>query len=114
MQQNLKNTLVDHVLVNITNLEESLKWYTSSFNCELLYKTKTLAVLKFENIKVILSLPSEQRTHLAFLKENAASFGELREQSDLCVSTFIADPSGNQIELINNSIEEHKEINNLQ
>jgi len=113
MQPNLKHTQIDHILVNITNLEESLKWYTSSFSCELLYKTKTLAVLKFENIKVILSLPSEQRAHVAFLKENAASFGELREQSDLCISTFIADPSGNQVELVSSSIEEHEEINDL-
>jgi catechol 2,3-dioxygenase-like lactoylglutathione lyase family enzyme len=107
---NSELTSIDHVLVNINNIEESVKWYQSSFECEVLYRSKTLAVLQFSNIKIVLSLPSEQRPHLGIQKSEASSFGELMEQSDLCISTFIADPSGNPIELVATPIDNHPEL----
>jgi len=93
-------TEVDHCVVMVADLDASIKWYQSSFSCELAYKTKTLAILQFKNMRVVLSLPSEQRPHLGLIKENAESFGEISEQADLCHSTFIADPSGNPVEII--------------
>jgi catechol 2,3-dioxygenase-like lactoylglutathione lyase family enzyme len=91
---------IDHTVIMVADLDTSINWYLSSFSCELIHKSKRLAILQFENIKVVLSLPSEQRPHLGIVKEDAASFGEVVEQSDLCHSTFIADPSGNPVELV--------------
>lgn len=98
----MKNSLseIDHVVIMVADLETSITWYQTSFCCELLYKAKTLAILQFANTKIILSLPSEQRPHLGILKEDANLFGEVSEQTDLCHSTFIADPSGNPVELV--------------
>ncbi len=96
---------IDHFLITVSNLETSIAWYTSSFNCNLIYKHRTLAILEFNNVNIVLSLPSDQRPHLAVQKDNAEEFGEIMEQSDLCHSTFIADPSGNPIELIKKSFE---------
>ncbi len=103
-------TEIDHCVVMVADLDTSISWYLSSFSCELAYRTRTLAILQFKNMRVVLSLPSEQRPHLGFIKEDAETFGELHEQADLCNSTFIADPSGNPVELIkdvfqSNSIE---------
>ena len=91
---------IDHTVIMVADLDTSINWYTSSFSCGLIHKSKRLAILQFENIKIVLSLPSEQRPHLGIIKVDAAAFGEISEQSDLCHSTFIADPSGNPVELI--------------
>jgi catechol 2,3-dioxygenase-like lactoylglutathione lyase family enzyme len=99
-------SVIDHVTIMVSDLEQSINWYTTSFFCELIYQTKTIAVLKFENIKLVLSLPSEQRPHLAYLKSDTREFGEVLEQTDLCKSTFIADPTGNVLELVETSIDE--------
>ncbi len=93
-------TKIDHTVVMVANLEESISWYLTSFNCILLHQGRTLAVLKFANMNIVLSLPSEQRPHLGILKDDAEKFGEISEQSDLCESTFISDPSGNPVELV--------------
>lgn len=91
---------IDHCVIMVADLGASIKWYQSSFSCKLIYKTRTLAILQFKNMRVVLSLPSEQRPHLGIIKEDAEVFGEISEQADLCFSTFIADPSGNPVEII--------------
>jgi len=105
MELNQKSE-IDHITILVADLEQSIHWYTTSFGCELIHRSKTLAVISFRNIKLVLSLPSEQRPHVAIRKDNASEFGEIMEQSDLCKSTFISDPTGNLIELIESSIEE--------
>lgn len=97
---------IDHVAILVADLEQSIHWYTTSFGCELIHRGKTLAIISFRNVKLVLSLPSEQRPHIAISKDNASEFGEIMEQSDLCTSTFISDPTGNLIELVESSIEE--------
>lgn len=99
---------VDHITISVANLESSIQWYLSSFKCEVVYRQNTLAILKFSNLKIVLSLPSDQRPHVGYLKQNAAEFGEIMEQSDSCMSTFIADPTGNPVELISEKFEEDK------
>ncbi len=105
--ENLKNfSEIDHLVVLVADLEQSIHWYTTSFSCEVIYTTRTLAVLQFKNIKLVLSLPSEQRPHIAYKTETAHEFGEIFEQGDLCHSTFVADPTGNLVELVSKSIED--------
>lgn len=103
-------TTIDHITINVHNLDASINWYLTSFNCKLLYQNKTLAILEFSNTKLILSLPSNQRPHLGFINKKASEFGEILKQSDLCQSTFISDPSGNPTELVLASYED--QINN--
>jgi len=97
---------IDHITISISNLEQSIQWYLSSFACEVIHREKTLAILQFKNIKMVLSLPSDQRPHIGFVKKNASEFGEIMEQSDCCKSTFIADPTGNPVELVSETLEE--------
>ena len=104
---------VDHLVVMVSDLEQSISWYTTSFKCELVHHGKTLAVLKFSNLNIVLSLPSEQRPHLGILKEDAENFGEVSEQSDLCASTFISDPSGNPVELVKRTFRARENNNDI-
>jgi catechol 2,3-dioxygenase-like lactoylglutathione lyase family enzyme len=91
---------VDHVALQVHDLDLAVNWYVSSFRCEVLMRTSTQAVLQFSNIKVVLVLPSQQQSHLAFNRLDAGSFGELHPHLEGQLATAVADPSGNIIELV--------------
>jgi predicted enzyme related to lactoylglutathione lyase len=91
---------VNHVTICVANIEEAVNWYQTSFTCELVKYEPTIAVLKFGNLNLVLSLPSLERPHIAFNRENADIFGALKEMRDGSIGTYIADPTGNIIELV--------------
>lgn len=93
-------TRVNHVAIWVADIESSVKWYTSSFSCEVVTQNLTHAVLRFENITVKLFLPSQQPPHLGYEKSDAASFGEIFKESDGVEQTFISDPTGNPVALV--------------
>lgn len=91
---------MDHVGIVVANLDAAIKWYQTSFACELLYQDKKEALLQFANVKLALTLPSYHPPHLAFEKKDAATYGELHKQADGRLSTIVGDPTGNIVELI--------------
>lgn len=91
---------IDHVAVNVADIENSVRWYLTSFSCTVERQEKTFAILRFRNLKLVLILPSQQRGHVGYKKTDAASFGEITERTDGIKSTFVADPTGNIVELI--------------
>ena len=91
---------IDHVAITVADIDQAIKWYQTSFSCKLIQKTQREALLQFSNITLTLSLPSHQKAHLAFEREDAGTLGELRPQLDGRKSCFVADTSGNLIELI--------------
>lgn len=93
-------SVVDHLGITVANIEASVKWYQTSFNCVVLYQDKREAMLQFDNVKLSLTLPSYHPAHIAFQKADAATYGELREQADGSRSTLVGDPTGNMVELL--------------
>ncbi len=91
---------IHHLAINVADLEKSIKWYQQSFNCRLIFQAKAQAILEFANVKLTLVLPSAEPLHLAFCRKDAKTLGTLRERVDGVNSTFIADPTGNVIEVI--------------
>ena len=91
---------IHHLGLVVADLEQSKNWYLTSFSCEVLSETKTEIVLQFNNIRLSLVLPSHQPSHLAFVRDDANTLGELRKQQDGTFSTFISDPTGNAVEII--------------
>lgn len=91
---------IKRVAIHIHNLEAATKWYVTSFNCEIKWQTTTKALLAFENIELLLLLPSQGRPHLSFEKDNADTFGELFLQEDDSLSCSVSDPSGNIVQLV--------------
>jgi catechol 2,3-dioxygenase-like lactoylglutathione lyase family enzyme len=91
---------IHHLAINVVDLEQAVKWYTSSFSCVLESSEESFAVLRFANLRLVLVLPSQQQPHLGFEREDAQAFGELRFRLDGMLSSFLSDPSGNPIEII--------------
>ena len=92
---------IDHVTLLVADVARTARWYQTSFQCELIEESPTRAVLKFENLKLVLALPSQQAQHIAFVRSDASTFGELAPTDDGRASTYLSDPSGNLVEIIN-------------
>ncbi len=91
---------IHHVAIMVADIQRSLQWYTTSFNCEVAFSSDTEAILKFENLSLQLLLPSQMPAHIAFSREDAATFGELRDNRDNTSSCFVSDPTGNPVEIV--------------
>lgn len=90
---------VHHVTINVADIPQSVRWYESSFRCELVHQEPRYAILRFANVLLTLALPSAEPPHIAFLRPDAAKFGELRPRVEEIQSTFVADPTGNMVEI---------------
>ncbi len=91
---------IDHIALTVSDIERAVHWYQTSFDCHLVQHERTFAILQFANIRLHLILPSEAPPHLAFVRADAHTYGELMEQRDGTNSTYLADPTGNPVELI--------------
>lgn len=91
---------IHHVAIHVSDVAKAVKWYQTSFACELVYSDKTQAVLQFGNIRLALVLPNTDPPHLAFERPDAGTLGELRTRADGLRSTFLADSTGNLVEIV--------------
>lgn len=89
-----------HIALPVADLESSVRWYMTSFSCEVIYQDKIQAILQFENIKLSLVLPSHQPFHLAFPRTDANTLGEITKRQDGTLSTYVSDPTGNVVEVL--------------
>ncbi|MCB0345214.1 MAG: hypothetical protein KDD66_08845 [Bdellovibrionales bacterium] len=90
---------IEHIAINVADIDSAVEWYISSFDCELTAKTAQKAVISFANCKLVLVLPSIERQHTAFVKRDAATYGELTPRGNEAPSTYVSDPAGNIIKL---------------
>lgn len=91
---------VDHVALQVVDVPQTVAWYQKTFDCELIFKDDTWALLRFANIRVALVTAGQHPPHLAFQREDAESFGALKTHRDGTRSTYIQDPSGNCLEIL--------------
>ena len=94
------NNRIDHIAVPVNNVKEAVDWYTSKFACTVDYQDDTWAFLNFENIKLALVVPDQHPPHIAFIRDDAHTYGKLKTHRDGTKSTYIRDPSGNSVEIL--------------
>lgn len=88
-----------HVAVPVTNLQETVDWYTQKFDCKVSYQDETWALLQFANISMALVLPNQHPPHFAVLGDPAI-YGEPKTHRDGTRSVYLTDPSGNAVEIL--------------
>jgi catechol 2,3-dioxygenase-like lactoylglutathione lyase family enzyme len=96
----IKPAIIDHIAIPVTDVDASVKWYTSEFGCTVEYQDESWAFLKFQNIKLALVVKHQHPPHLAFLSPRAESYGELKTHRDGSRSIYIKDPAGNAVEIV--------------
>ena len=92
-------TTLDHVAVSVTNVKDTVDWYTKQFDCTIKYQDETWALLEFANIRVAFVLPEQHPPHFAVLGDPAA-YGQPKTHRDGTRSVYLKDPSGNNVEIL--------------
>lgn len=92
--------LIDHIAIQVSNVRESVDWYQRTFNCKVKYQDETWAFLSFANIKLALVVPGQHPGHMAFIRDDAEKYGELKTHRDGTQSCYVKDPAGNAVEIM--------------
>ena len=91
---------LQHVAVTVDDIHKALDWYRARFNVETTYADDSWALLQFDNIALALVLPEQHPPHIAVERDKAEAYGPLRHHRDGSASTYIRDPWGNAIEIM--------------
>jgi len=91
---------IHHIAIQVQDIDQSVDWYISNFDCELSYHDQTWALLKFQNISLALVLPNQHPPHFAVTRHDISSFGISIPHRDGTSSVYIKDPNGNNVEML--------------
>ena len=80
---------INHIAICVPNVEEAVKWYTDTFNCQIDYQDKTWAYLRFNNIQLALVVPDQHPPHVCFVTAKAEQFGQLKTHRDGTRSCYV-------------------------
>jgi catechol 2,3-dioxygenase-like lactoylglutathione lyase family enzyme len=90
---------LDRVAVSVQNIEESVNWYTSRFQCRVVYQDATGALLEFGNVRLAFVIPAQHPPHIAILGD-PRSYGLPVSHRDGTSSVYIQDPNGAHVEIL--------------
>ena len=91
---------IDHLAVIVENIEQSVKYYTEKFNCNVKYQDDSWAMLKFDNINLALVVEDEHPNHFAIVDHSLSSNKDIKFHRDGIGYVYTNDPSCNYIELL--------------
>lgn len=91
---------LDHVAIQVADIAKGVEYFTGMFDCEVAYQDETWAFIKFANTCLALVHPSQHPPHVAFARDDAERFGDLKTHRDATRSCYIAGPEGNVVEIM--------------
>jgi len=91
---------IHHIAIEVKEIQKSVDWYISRFDCEVAYQDATWALLNFDNISLAMVMPGAHPPHLGITKPDAERFGELKTHRDGSRSIYLEDNSGNAVEIL--------------
>ena len=92
-----------HIAICVDDIKKSVEWYTKTFSCLVEYQDDTWAILEFGNVKLAMVVAEQHPNHFAIIRPDAESFGPLKEHRDKTRTVYIKDPSGNTVEIMDES-----------
>jgi catechol 2,3-dioxygenase-like lactoylglutathione lyase family enzyme len=94
---------VDHVAIQVSDIERAVDWYRTRFNTQVLYRDASWALLRFANVRLALVTPAQHPPHIALYSDAAERFGALVRHRDGTRSVYIEDSEGNAVEIMSHS-----------
>ncbi len=88
-----------HVAVTVSNVKETVDWYTKQFGCTVKYQDETWALVQFANISLAFVLSEQHPPHFAVLG-NPDAYGQPKTHRDGTRSVYVKDPAGNNVEIL--------------
>ena len=97
--------MIDHVAVNVSNIEDSVNWYLKNLNAKIEYVDETWAMLNINGSKIALILKEEHPPHIAIKVspdelKSAAKNSKIKTHRDGSSYVYLKDLDSNHIEYI--------------
>ena len=93
-------TFIDHLALESSDINRSVRWYKKQFNCEIKYQDSSWALIRFDNISLALVTPGEHPPHFAVVDENVGRLRGHKVHRDGIAYKYEPDPALNVIEKI--------------
>ena len=93
---------LDHIAINVKNIETSVLWYIEELGATILYKDESWAMLGVGDTKIALTISSQHPPHFAFSvnTEEDIPSEEIKKHRDGSRYVYKQDPDGNCIEWV--------------
>ena len=91
--------MLDHIAINVKDINESVNWYKSNFNTEVKYQDETWAMLCVNGVNLALTISKQHPPHIAF-KRHEPPPEDWKAHRDGSRYKYIEDPDGNTIEMV--------------
>ena len=92
---------LDHIAINVKDIDRSIDWYTSKLGAKVDYQDQTWAMLSVGTTRIALTVSEQHPPHIAF---NVSDFQDLppsaKYHRDGSAYVYSKDPDGNTIEYI--------------
>ena len=92
--------VIDHIAIVVDNIDESIKWYTQTFECSLEWQDDSWALIAFSNCKLALVTAGQHPPHFAVLCNDSGRFGKPKRHRDGTRSVYRRDVDGNFVEFL--------------
>tara|TARA_R110002060_G_scaffold44851_1_gene56207 strand:- start:1073 stop:1411 length:339 start_codon:yes stop_codon:yes gene_type:complete len=105
MQNNISKVhKIDHVAINVSNIDRSILWYVNKCSAEVLYRDDSWGLLKVGTSKLALTLAHEHPPHIAIscssIDQFPFSHELIKTHRDGSKYLYTEDLDGNVIEWI--------------
>ena len=94
---------LDHIAINVNDIEKASEWYQKNLNATIAYKDETWAMLDIGGTKLALTISRQHPPHFAFTLKSLDEFPadeEIRYHRDGSAYLYIEDLDGNTIEYV--------------
>jgi len=91
---------IDHLAIIVENIEKSVEYYLSKFNCKVKHQDATWAMLKFDNINLALVTEDEHPNHFAIVDRSIVKEKNIQYHRDGIGYIYSNDIDNNVIELV--------------
>jgi len=93
---------LDHIAINVKNIESAASWYTQNLGAEIIYCDESWAMLNIGLTKIALTIANQHPPHLGF---SVGSLDKLpcdnpKYHRDGSAYHYVEDPDGNVIEYV--------------
>lgn len=96
----MSKDFIDHIAVEVKNVDAAVKWYSEKFNCNVKYQDKSWAMLSFQNISIALVTPGQHPAHFSIVKKSLTKDSNIKYHRDGIGYLYINDLDNNVIELV--------------
>ena len=93
---------LDHVAINVTDIDKSTNWYIENLQAEVLYRDESWAMLQTAGTKIALTVKSQHPPHLGFSVDSLLDIpcDTPAYHRDGSAYHYVNDPDGNAIEFV--------------